>query len=114
MRTMAEYIKREDAIKIVERYGLANGSVLGRHTGLADCIASEIAAIPTADVAPVVHAAWIFFCGVGEHFPRCSRCGEEADEEIARPYCAYCGARMDMPHEFDYSDDRKRRDGGRK
>lgn len=50
---MAEYIKREDAIKIAEKYGLANGSVLGRHTGLADCIASEISAIPTADVGKV-------------------------------------------------------------
>ena len=112
MRTMAEYIKREDAIKIAEKYGLANGSVLGRHTGLADCIASEIAAIPTADVAPVIYAEWIYDHATGE--PRCSRCEKEADEEIARPYCAYCGARMDMPHEFDYSDDRKRRDGGRK
>lgn len=53
MKTMAEYIKREDAIKIAEKYGLANGSVLGRHTGLADCIASEISAIPTADVGKV-------------------------------------------------------------
>lgn len=50
---MAEYIKREDAIKIAEKYGLANGSVLGKHTGLADCIASEISAIPTADVGKV-------------------------------------------------------------
>ena len=49
-----EYIRREDAIKIAERYGLANGSVLGRHTGLADCIASEILSLPAADVAPVV------------------------------------------------------------
>ena len=48
-----EYIRREDAIKIAERYGLANGSVLGRHTGLADCIASEISGLPAADVAPV-------------------------------------------------------------
>lgn len=51
---MAEYIKREDAVKIAEKYGLVNGSVLGRHTGLADYIASEIAAVPAADVAPVV------------------------------------------------------------
>lgn len=34
-----DYIKRDDAVKIAERYGLTNGSVLGRHTGLADCIA---------------------------------------------------------------------------
>ena len=52
---MAEYIEREAAVKVAEKYGLANGSALGRHTGLADCIASEIADIPTADVAPVIH-----------------------------------------------------------
>ena len=50
---MAEYIEREAAVKVAEKYGLANGSALGRHTGLADCIASEIADIPAADVAPV-------------------------------------------------------------
>ena len=51
---MAEYIKRTDAVKIAEKYGLANGSVLGRHTGLADCIASDISCLPAADVAEVV------------------------------------------------------------
>ena len=54
-KRMYDYIKREDAVKIAERYGLANGSVLGRHTGLADCIASEISDLPAADVAKVVH-----------------------------------------------------------
>lgn len=43
---MADYIRRDDAVKIAEKYGLANGSVLGRHTGLADCIASEISGLP--------------------------------------------------------------------
>lgn len=51
---MADYIRRDDAVKIAEKYGLANGSVLGRHTGLADCIASEISSLPAADVAEVV------------------------------------------------------------
>ena len=106
---MAEYIDREEVLKYTtllldtQNYCVSFAVTTER-----------IREIPAADVAPVVHAAWIFFCGVGEHFPRCSQCGEEADEEIARPYCAYCGARMDMPHEFDYSDDRKRKDGGRK
>lgn len=54
---MAEYIEREAAVKIAERYSLANGSALGRHSGLADCIASEIAALPAADVVPA--AQWI-------------------------------------------------------
>lgn len=51
---MAEYIKRTDAVKIAEKYGLANGSVLGRHTGLADCIARDISELPAADVTSVV------------------------------------------------------------
>ena len=51
---MSDYIRRDDAVKIAEKYGLADGSVLGRHSGLADCIASEISDLPAADVAPVV------------------------------------------------------------
>lgn len=51
---MTDYIKRTDAVKIAEKYGLANGSALGRHTGLADCIASEILSLPAADVVEVV------------------------------------------------------------
>lgn len=52
---MTDYIKRTDAVKIAEKYRLANGSVLGRHTGLADCIARDISELPAADVAEVVH-----------------------------------------------------------
>lgn len=53
-----DYISRDAAVKIAEKYGLADGSVLGRHTGLADCIASEISGLPAADVAEVVHGRW--------------------------------------------------------
>lgn len=45
LQRMHEYIEREAAVKVAEKYGLVNGSALGRHTGLADCIASEIADI---------------------------------------------------------------------
>lgn len=51
---MTDYIKRTDAVKIVEKYGLTNGSALGRHTGLADCIARDISELPAADAVPVV------------------------------------------------------------
>lgn len=60
---MADYIKRTDAVKIAEKYGLANGSVLGRHTGLADCIASEISGLPAADVAEVVRCKYCGYLG---------------------------------------------------
>ena len=51
---MTEYIERDAAVEIAEKFGTCNGSVLGRHSGVADCIASKIAGLPAADVAPVV------------------------------------------------------------
>ena len=69
---MTDYIKRTDAVKIAEKYGLANGSVLGRHTGLADCIASEISALPAADVAEVVRCKDCIYRIDGRCFSRTS------------------------------------------
>ena len=97
---MTDYIKRTDAVKIAEKYGLANGSVLGRNTGLADCIASEISGLPAADVAPVRHGKWIdaypdiepnpmFMYGI------CSECGFEQGISKYLSYCPDCGCRMD-------------------
>lgn len=92
---MAEYIKRTDAVKIAEKYGLANGSVLGRHTGLADCIARDISELPAADVAPVVHGFW----EQGDYYDMgdvCSACGYDTSREPGQfSYCPNCGARMD-------------------
>lgn len=100
---MTDYIKRTDAVKIAEKYGLANGSALGRHTGLADCIASEILSLPAADVAPVVHGKWVHsrYDRSSEQFDvvKCSRCGLEAYAMAYHVrdgnYCPRCGARMD-------------------
>lgn len=93
---MPEFIERKAAVKIAEKYGLTDGTVLGRHTGLADCIAGEIESLPAADVAPVVHARWIARSDKGiismTHPYMCSRCWRvEMDKE---PYCN-CGAKMD-------------------
>lgn len=89
---MTDYIKRTDAVKIAEKYRLANGSVLGWHTRLADCIASEILSLPAADVAPVVRCKdckYHYDCGV--HF--CNRirmdCPDDSDF-----FCSY-GERKD-------------------
>ena len=93
---MHEYIEREAAVKVAEKYGLANGSALGRHTGLADCIASEIADIPAADVAPVVHGRWIekekYTFGI---MYDCSLCENRIlDNGHPWNYCPNCGAKM--------------------
>nr|DAT88281.1 MAG TPA: zinc binding protein [Caudoviricetes sp.] len=90
---MTDYIRREDAIKIAERYGLANGSVLGRHTGLADCIASEILSLPAADVAPVVHGKWGDNGIAGSMLVKCSVCGFDCGAN-SFSYCPNCGARI--------------------
>lgn len=103
---MTDYISREVAVKIVEKYGLAKGSTLGHHSGIADCIAREISRVPAADVAPVRNAHWMLTeCGDA----MCSRCRESyviCDEpEHARAmmryfaqewrWCPGCGAKMD-------------------
>ena len=98
---MAEYIEREAAVKVAEKYGLANGSALGRHTGLADCIASEIADIPAADVAPVVHGRWVekekYTFGI---MYDCSLCENRIlDNGHPWTYCPNCGAKMDLEEE---------------
>ena len=85
---MTDYIKRTDAVKIAEKYGLANGSVLGRHTGLADCIARDISGLPAADVAEVV---------------RCRDCkyGEVDDADFPAQYlCKHNGADWNDENHF--------------
>lgn len=56
---MSDYISRKAAVKIAQKYGLVNSSVLGRNTGFADCIAIEIEGLPAADVEPVRRGKWI-------------------------------------------------------
>ena len=106
---MTDYIKRTDAVKIAEKYGLANGSVLGRHTGLEDCIARDISELPAADVAEVHHARWEeadwreYDAQSGETicFPKaaivCSDCRNAFKKESLRiqSFCPACGAKMD-------------------
>lgn len=86
---MAEYIKRETAVKAVMAAKWVDGSD--------GAMAMEIVASPpAADVAPVVHGRWISFLDgdhiMPERYYRCSRCGRV--ESRLQPYC-HCGAKMD-------------------
>lgn len=108
---MSDYISRKAAVKIAQKYGLVNGSALGRHTGLADCIAIEIEGLPAADVEPVRRGNWnIRVSDERTLCLECSVCGRRVDNfnlhrllifreyEAAcwrYPYC-HCGAKMDL------------------
>lgn len=100
---MAEYIKREAAVKAVEKYGLTNGVVWGRHTGLAICIASEIADIPAADVAPVTRCkdckyAYINSFAVSSGEALCTLSGKPMQQD---DFCSY-GEPKEEPHADDH------------
>lgn len=108
---MADYISREAAVKIATKYGLVNGSALGRHSGLADCIAIEIEGLPIADVEPVRRGWWETFDSSYWRSTqygvqaidcvkiRCGLCGRGS--AVRTNYCPNCGAKMDLKVEND-------------
>lgn len=105
---MSDYISRKAAVKIAKKYGLVNGSALGRHTGLADCIAIEIEGLPAADVEPVRHGRWecVYDYYTGETDITCSHCKNTRTVNgcfvstdgkscyFEDDYCPNCGAKM--------------------
>lgn len=110
---MSDYISRKAAVKIAKKYGLANGSALGRHSGLADCIAIEIEGLPAADVEPVRHGQWecVYDDSTGETDITCSHCKNTRTVNgcfvstdgkscyFEDDYCSNCGAKMDLEGE---------------
>ena len=67
---------------------------------LADALLTEgcgIDEVPTADVAPVVHASWEKgFLGIAL---MCSNCNVPSPNPVYYKYCPNCGAKMDMNDE---------------
>lgn len=107
---MSDYISRKAAVKIAQKYGLANGSALRQRTGLADCIAIEIEGLPAADAEPVRHGQWLRTDDDWNSLVtiQCSACGGEwcfeVDEDVQLPgynYCPGCGCKMDLEDETD-------------
>ena len=86
---MAEYIKRETAVRAVMAAKWVDGSD--------GAMAMEIVASPpAADVAPVVHGRWgtyRFNLETGNYEKQCTRC-RNFSKEYGKPYCPNCGAKM--------------------
>lgn len=83
---MAEYVKREDVLKILsEKNAPWNGYVKCKE-------------LPAEDVHPVAHGKWVTET---DGWMFCSECGNSAEvngitgEFMESPYCSECGARMD-------------------
>lgn len=114
---MAEYIERDALLRKIKRYGLSDGSVLGKHSGAAEELILEVELFPSADVAPVRRGHWIpiyasELTGWNPEFAgcdpiagyRCSHCGADAilgcnDDFVLSNYCSDCGAEMEVPND---------------
>ena len=82
---MAEYIERAAAYEKCGWYNTVNGK------SVCAVRKDELAAIPAADVAPVVHGRWI---GSAYDFC-CSACGVYQNPYTGRTnFCPNCGAHM--------------------
>lgn len=85
--TMPEYITKEQAIDAAwDAFTSHDDPDLGR------VIEENIECLPTADVAPVVHASWVDDPVYHTH---CSRCGCIPVNKDVYLYYPRCGARMD-------------------
>lgn len=83
---MAEYFNREKAIDEFEQCNAKNPQWTPQR------VKTLLLRIPTADVAPVVHAYWI----EDGDTQICSNCGEEHEWDTYRAnFCDNCGAKMD-------------------
>jgi hypothetical protein len=98
---MTDYIRREDALRAVQRQRGANRSPAQNE--MLNRIKTDIIRAPAADVAPVAHGAWVHSrhdnCSEQFDVVKCSRCGLEAYAMAYHVrdgnYCPRCGARMD-------------------
>lgn len=99
---MAEYIKRETAVKAANEWvSEACMAPVMRVSRLLD----KLQKVPAADVAQVVHGRWISWEKAGNYVPspdrhECSVCHDAAQVlvngfELLSDYCPNCGAKMD-------------------
>ena len=89
---MAEYIKRDTAIRAV----MAAKWVAGSDGAMAMEI---VASPPAADVAPVVHGRWERDADGDWYCTNCDEvvaiCESGRERTYRKPYCPNCGAKMD-------------------
>lgn len=99
---MAEYIELEVAVKAFNNFDAGRADSPPCTLLTPEEFAEYLYELPTADVAPVVHAEWVV-CGDGDNVPwMCSHCGKTTAHKykvIYGKYCPHCGAKMDGGNE---------------
>lgn len=88
---MAEYIEREALYEKAYWHGKTPDVGNPYADGVEAVDVKDIDAIPSADVAPVVHGEWI---GVRNGKGICSRCNRLDSIDPLATHCRYCGAKM--------------------
>ncbi len=90
-------IDREKALKIAEDYGTMHGTIIGRHSGVADIIHYELEKLPTIEAEPLSHSKWISLNNSSHKY--CESCGVGfnilAYERNDYRFCPSCGAKME-------------------
>lgn len=90
---MDEYIKREQALKLLESAQAWNWSM--------DTLYDEMKDLPSADVAPVVHGKWEFEPETINTYSvlKCSKCGWwtlDLSVDGSYHHCPNCGVKLDL------------------
>ena len=94
---MAEYIRREDAIKCIEGQ-CVDGKMWGNDESEGTLIEAysaidDLMEIPPADVAPVRHGRWE---RTADGAARCTACKRKMNpSQYGYAFCSLCGAIMD-------------------
>ena len=85
---MSEYIERETAIN----------AMLRRYWDGKETLREIMNSVPTADVAPVVHAEWVSMerPHSAKDVCKCSNCGVVVTPYEFWHYCPACGAEMEV------------------
>lgn len=96
---MAKYIELEVAVKAFNNFDAGRADSPPCTLLTPEEFAEYLYELPTADVAPVVHARWVSVAGKRDRI--CSRClhnepykNADDDAEVFE-FCSHCGAKMD-------------------
>lgn len=98
VRVMSDYIKKEDAERMVAGMKSADGLSAVKALGV----------IPSADVAPVRHGHWVVIDAEEPRRYGCSECKRLSWH--MENYCPNCGAKMDEdedPPTYDWRDEQE-------